>query len=135
MRAEELKLNNKSAGYHALIMRALENGSLLTSIPMRTKALARKRARCFLDADLLACNRTATSGTTDRPRRLSNSYPTSSYSSRTTSTSQSRLLKLTTRSQLLNQRYRDGWHPKELLLSPQPQTHKPRMVVLNAQGV
>jgi hypothetical protein len=65
MRAEELKLNNKLAGYHALMMRALENGSLLTSIPIRTKALVRKRARCFLDADLLACNKTSTSGTTN----------------------------------------------------------------------
>jgi hypothetical protein len=65
MRAEELKLNNKLAGYYALIIRALENGSLLTSIPIRTKALVRKRARCFLDADLLACNRTSTLGTTN----------------------------------------------------------------------
>jgi hypothetical protein len=65
MRAEELKLNNKLAGYFALIIRALENGSLLTSIPIRTKALVRKRARCFLDADLLAFNRTSTLGTTN----------------------------------------------------------------------
>jgi hypothetical protein len=65
MHVEELKLNDKSAGYYALIMRALENGSLLTSIPIRTKALARKRARCFLDADLLACNGTSTLRTTD----------------------------------------------------------------------
>jgi hypothetical protein len=63
MRAEELKLNNKLVGYYALIIRALENGSLLTSIPIRTKALVRKRARYFLDADLLACNRTSTLGT------------------------------------------------------------------------
>jgi hypothetical protein len=65
MRAEELKLNNKFAGYYALITRALDNSSLLTSIPIRTKALVRKRARCFLDIDLLACNRTSTLGTTN----------------------------------------------------------------------
>jgi hypothetical protein len=65
MHVEEPKLNNKLAGYYALIMRALENGSLLTSIPIRTKALVRKRARCLLDVDLLACNRISTLRTTD----------------------------------------------------------------------
>jgi hypothetical protein len=60
MHIEELKLNNKLAEYYTLIIRALENGSLLTSIPIRTKALVRKRARYFLDADLLVCNRTST---------------------------------------------------------------------------
>jgi hypothetical protein len=60
MYIEELKLNNKLVGYYALIIRALENSSLLTSIPIRTKALVRKKARYFLDADLLACNRTST---------------------------------------------------------------------------
>jgi hypothetical protein len=60
MRAEELKLNNKLVGYYALIIRALENSSLLTSISIRTKVLARKRARYFLDIDLLVCNRTST---------------------------------------------------------------------------
>jgi hypothetical protein len=65
MHIEELKLNNKLAEYYALIIRALENGSLLTSIPIRTKALVRKRARCFLDADLLAYNRTSTLETTN----------------------------------------------------------------------
>jgi hypothetical protein len=65
MRAEELKLNNKLAGYYALIIRALENGSLLTSIPIRTKVLVRKRAKYFLDTDSLACNRTSTLGTTN----------------------------------------------------------------------
>jgi hypothetical protein len=65
MHVEEPKLNDKLAGYHALIIRALENSSLLTSIPMRTKALARKRARCLLDADLLACNRISTLRTTN----------------------------------------------------------------------
>jgi hypothetical protein len=65
MHVEELKLNNKLAGYYALIIRALENGSLLTSIPIRTKPLVRKRARCLLDADLLACNRTSTLRTTN----------------------------------------------------------------------
>jgi hypothetical protein len=65
MHVEELKLNNKLAGYHALIIRALENGSLLTSIPMRTKALVRKRARYLLDADSLACNGISTLRTTD----------------------------------------------------------------------
>jgi hypothetical protein len=60
MHVEELKLNNKLAGYYALIIRALENGSLLTFISIRTKALVRKRARCFLDVDLLACNKTST---------------------------------------------------------------------------
>jgi hypothetical protein len=51
MHVEELKLNNKLVGYYALIIRALENSSLLTSIPIRTKVLVRKRARCFLDTD------------------------------------------------------------------------------------
>jgi hypothetical protein len=60
MHVEELKLNNKLAGYYALIIRALENSSLLTSTPIRTKASAKKRARCLLDADLLACNRIST---------------------------------------------------------------------------
>jgi hypothetical protein len=65
MRAEELKLNDKLVGYYVLIIRALENGSLLTSIPIRTKTLVSKRARYFLDTDLLACNRTSTLGTTN----------------------------------------------------------------------
>jgi hypothetical protein len=65
MRAEELKLNNKLVGYYALIIRALENSSLLTSIPIRTKVLVRKRARYFLDIDLLVCNRTSTLETTN----------------------------------------------------------------------
>jgi hypothetical protein len=65
MHVEELKLNNKLAGYYALIIRALENGSLLTSISIRTKALVRKRARCLLDADSLACNRISTLRTTN----------------------------------------------------------------------
>jgi hypothetical protein len=65
MHVEELKLNKKLAGYYALIIRALENGSLLTSIPIRTKASVRKRARCLLDADLVACNRTSTLRTTN----------------------------------------------------------------------
>jgi hypothetical protein len=65
MRAEELKLNNKLVGYYALIIRALENSSLLTSISIRTKALVRKRARYFLDIDLLVYNRTSTLGTTN----------------------------------------------------------------------
>jgi hypothetical protein len=65
MHVEELKLNNKLVGYYALMIRALENGSLLTSIPIRTKALARKRARYLLDADLLACNRISTLRTTN----------------------------------------------------------------------
>jgi hypothetical protein len=60
MRTEELKLNNKLVEYYALIIRALENSSLLTSISIRTKALVRKRARYFLDIDLLVCNRTST---------------------------------------------------------------------------
>jgi hypothetical protein len=65
MRTEELKLNNKLVEYYALIIRTLENSSLLTSIPIRTKALVRKRARYFLDIDLLVCNRTSTLGTTN----------------------------------------------------------------------
>jgi hypothetical protein len=65
MRAEELKLNNKLVEYYALIIRALENSSLLTSISIRTKVLVRKRARYFLDIDLLVCNRTSTLGTTN----------------------------------------------------------------------
>ena len=60
MHVEELKLNDKLVGYYALIIRVIENGSLLTSTPIRTKALAKKRARCLLDADLLVCNRTST---------------------------------------------------------------------------
>jgi hypothetical protein len=60
MYIEELKLNNKLVGYYALIIRVLENSSLLTSIPIRTKALVRKRAKCLLDADLLVCNRIST---------------------------------------------------------------------------
>jgi hypothetical protein len=60
MHVEELKLNNKLVGYYALIIRALENGSLLTSIPIRTKVLVRKRARYLLDTDLLVCNRIST---------------------------------------------------------------------------
>jgi hypothetical protein len=65
MRAEELKLNNKLVGYYALIIRALENSSLLTSISIRTKVLVRKRAKYFLDTDLLAYNRTSTLETTN----------------------------------------------------------------------
>jgi hypothetical protein len=60
MHIEELKLNNKLVEYYALIIKALENSSLLTSISIRTKALAKKRARYFLDIDLLVCNRTST---------------------------------------------------------------------------
>jgi hypothetical protein len=60
MHIEELKLNNKLVEYYALIIRALENSSLLTSISIRTKALVRKRARCLLGADLLVCNRIST---------------------------------------------------------------------------
>jgi hypothetical protein len=60
MYIEELKLNNKLVEYYALIIRALENSSLLTSISIRAKALVRKRARYFLDIDLLVCNRTST---------------------------------------------------------------------------
>jgi hypothetical protein len=60
MYIEELKLNNKLVGYYALIIRVLENSSLLTSIPIRTKALVRKRAKCLLDTDLLVCNRIST---------------------------------------------------------------------------
>jgi hypothetical protein len=60
MHIEELKLNNKLARYYALIIRALENSSLLTSISIRTKALVRKRARCLLDTDLLVYNRIST---------------------------------------------------------------------------
>jgi hypothetical protein len=60
MYIEELKLNNKLVEYYALIIRALENSSLLTSIPIRTKVLVRKRARCLLDTDLLVYNRIST---------------------------------------------------------------------------
>jgi hypothetical protein len=60
MHIEELKLNNKLVEYYALIIKALENSSLLTSISIRTKVLAKKRARYFLDIDLLVCNRTST---------------------------------------------------------------------------
>jgi hypothetical protein len=60
MHIEELKLNNKLVEYYALIIKALENSSLLTSIFIRTKALAKKRARYFLDIDLLVYNRTST---------------------------------------------------------------------------
>jgi hypothetical protein len=65
MYIEELKLNNKLVEYYALIIKALENSSLLTSISIRTKVLAKKRARYFLDIDLLVYNRTSTLGTTN----------------------------------------------------------------------
>jgi hypothetical protein len=81
MHVEELKQNNKSAGYYTLMVRTLENSICLTSTHIRTKASAKERARCLLDADSVACNGTSISRIINRPRQLSNFYPTSSYCS------------------------------------------------------